>query len=149
MALKKKPRLSVWKFASCDGCQLSLLDCEDELLAITNEVELAFFVEASRAMGKGPYDLTLVDGSITTAHDAELIKKVRRDSKYLVAMAPAPAPAASRPCATSRTLTISLRQSTPIRNTSRPWNSPRRCRPISRWTISSTAVPSTNDSSCR
>lgn len=86
MALKKKPRLSVWKFASCDGCQLSLLDCEDELLAITGKVELAFFVEASRAMGKGPYDLTLVDGSITTAHDAELIKKVRRDSKYLVAL---------------------------------------------------------------
>jgi sulfhydrogenase subunit delta len=86
MALKKKPRLSVWKFASCDGCQLSLLDCEDELLAVTGELELAFFVEASRAMGKGPYDLTLVDGSITTAHDAELIKKVRRDSKFLVAI---------------------------------------------------------------
>ena len=86
MAPKKKPRLSVWKFASCDGCQFSLLDCEDELLAVTGELELAYFVEASRAMGKGPYDLTLVDGSITTAHDAELIQKVRRASKFLVAI---------------------------------------------------------------
>ena len=86
MAKTRKPKLSVWKFASCDGCQLSLLDCEDELLAIAGAVEIAYFVEASRATVKGPYDLTLVDGSITTAHDAEVIKHVRRASKYLVAL---------------------------------------------------------------
>ena len=86
MAPKRKPKLSVWKFASCDGCQLSLLDCEDELLTIAGAVEIAYFVEASRAMVKGPYDLTLVDGSITTAHDAEVIQHVRRASKYLVAI---------------------------------------------------------------
>ena len=49
-----KPRLAVWKFASCDGCQLSLLDCEDELLAVAGAVEIAYFPEASRAMAKGP-----------------------------------------------------------------------------------------------
>ena len=86
MAAKRKPKLSVWKFASCDGCQLSLLDCEDELLTIAGAVEIAYFVEASRAVVKGPYDLTLVDGSITTAHDAEVIQHVRRASKYLVAL---------------------------------------------------------------
>ena len=64
MAAKRQPKLSVWKFASCDGCQLSLLDCEDELLTIAGAVEIAYFVEASRAVVKGPYDLTLVDGSI-------------------------------------------------------------------------------------
>ena len=86
MAPKRKPKLSVWKFASCDGCQLSLLDCEDELLTIAGAVEIAYFVEASRAVVKGPYDLTLVDGSITTAHDAEVIQHVRRASKYLVTL---------------------------------------------------------------
>jgi sulfhydrogenase subunit delta len=86
MAPKGKPKLSVWKFASCDGCQLSLLDCEDELLEVAGAVEIAYFVEASRAMVKGPYDLTLVDGSITTPHDADLIKRVRRASKFLVAI---------------------------------------------------------------
>ena len=80
------PKLAVWKFASCDGCQLSLLDCEDELLAVTGELDLAYFPEASRAMAKGPYDLTLVEGSITTHHDAALTQKVRRASKYLVAI---------------------------------------------------------------
>jgi coenzyme F420-reducing hydrogenase gamma subunit len=86
MAVKRKPRLSVWKFASCDGCQLSLLDCEDELLAVAGAVEIAHFQVASRATAKGPYDLTLVDGSITTARDAEVIQQVRRASKYLVTL---------------------------------------------------------------
>jgi coenzyme F420-reducing hydrogenase gamma subunit len=79
-----KPKLAVWKFASCDGCQLSLLDCEDELLAVAAEVEIANFPEASRALVRGPYDLSLVEGSITTAHDAERIHRVRRASKFLV-----------------------------------------------------------------
>jgi sulfhydrogenase subunit delta len=82
--VSRKPKLAVWKFASCDGCQLSLLDCEDELLALAGEVEIAHFLEATRATVKGPYDLSLVEGSITTPHDAERIRKVRRASKHLV-----------------------------------------------------------------
>jgi coenzyme F420-reducing hydrogenase gamma subunit len=84
MAAPQKPKLAVWKFASCDGCQLSLLDCEDELLAVAGQVEIANFAEASRAVVKGPYDLSLVEGSITTPHDAERIHQVRRASKFLV-----------------------------------------------------------------
>lgn len=84
MAKHVKPKLAVWKFASCDGCQLSLLDCENELLEIAGEVEIANFPEASRAVVKGPYDLSLVEGSITTPHDAERIHQVRRVSKFLV-----------------------------------------------------------------
>ena len=81
---RHKPKLAVWKFASCDGCQLSLLDCEDELLALAGAVTIASFPEASRAVVKRPYDLSLVDGSITTPHDAERIHQVRRNSKLLV-----------------------------------------------------------------
>ena len=84
MAARRKPKLAVWKFASCDGCQLSLLDCEDELLAVAGAVEIAYFLEATRATVKGPYDLSLVEGSITTAHDAERIREVRRQSRALV-----------------------------------------------------------------
>jgi coenzyme F420-reducing hydrogenase gamma subunit len=81
-----KPRLAVFKFASCDGCQLTLLDCEDELLEIASRIEIANFLEASRAVVKGPYDLTLVEGSITTAHDAERIQQVRKQSRLLVSI---------------------------------------------------------------
>ena len=83
-ARRPRPKLAVWKFASCDGCQLSLLDCEDELLALAEQVQIANFAEASSARMKGPYDLSLVEGSITTAHDAGRIQEVRRASRYLV-----------------------------------------------------------------
>lgn len=78
------PRLAVWKFASCDGCQLSLLDCEDELLAVAQALDIAYFPEATRAPIRGNYDLSLVEGSITTPHDAERIQDVRRRSRALV-----------------------------------------------------------------
>jgi coenzyme F420-reducing hydrogenase gamma subunit len=84
MAKRPKPKLAVLKFASCDGCQLSLLDCEDELLAVAGEVEIANFLEASRAVVKGPYDIALVEGSITTPHDAERIHEVRRAARQLI-----------------------------------------------------------------
>jgi coenzyme F420-reducing hydrogenase gamma subunit len=86
MAGKRKPKLAVWKFASCDGCQLSLLDCEDELLAVVGAVDIAKFPEASRSEVKGPYDVSLVEGSITTPHDAERIHQVRRSSKVLISI---------------------------------------------------------------
>lgn len=82
--MTEKPKLAVWKFASCDGCQLSLLDCEDDLLAIAEHIAIANFPEASRAVVDGPYDLSLVEGSITTPHDSERIQEVRRQSKFLV-----------------------------------------------------------------
>ena len=84
MAHPVKPKLAVWKFASCDGCQLSILDCENELMAVAGAVEIANFAEATKAVVKGPYDISLVEGSITTEHDAERIHKIRRVSKYLI-----------------------------------------------------------------
>lgn len=78
------PSLAVWKFASCDGCQLSILDCEDELLAIAGRVNIANFLEATRTVQPGPYDVSLVEGSITTPEDAERIHRVRELSTYLV-----------------------------------------------------------------
>lgn len=80
----RKPTLAVWKFSSCDGCQLSLLDCEDELLAIADGVEIAYFPEASSAQRPGPYDVSLVEGSVTTAHDVARIHAVREQSGLLV-----------------------------------------------------------------
>ena len=82
--MARKPTLAVWKFASCDGCQLSLLDCEDELLAVAGAVDIAYFPEATRAVVKGPYDVSLVEGSVTTPHDAERLHDVRRQSKTLI-----------------------------------------------------------------
>ncbi len=84
MAERSKPKVAVWKFASCDGCQLSLLDCEDELLAVAEEIQIANFPEASREVIEGPYDVSLVEGSVTTPHDRERIQMVRKSSKVLI-----------------------------------------------------------------
>jgi coenzyme F420-reducing hydrogenase gamma subunit len=78
------PKLAVWKFASCDGCQLSLLDCEDELLAVAGRVHIAHFPEATRAVAAGPYQLSLVEGSVTTEHDRQRIHEIRAQSEFLV-----------------------------------------------------------------
>jgi len=80
----RPPTLAVWKFTSCDGCQLTLLDCEDELLALAGAVRIARFTEASSAVTAGPYDVSLVEGSITTPEEAERIREVRAQSRILV-----------------------------------------------------------------
>ncbi len=84
--MTNRPSLAVWKFASCDGCQLTLLDCEDELLTLAEQVQIATFAEASSAMVGGPYDVSLVEGSITTAHDEQRIREIRSQSTILVAI---------------------------------------------------------------
>jgi coenzyme F420-reducing hydrogenase gamma subunit len=81
---KRKPRLAVWKFASCDGCQLTVLDCEDELLAIADAIDIAYFPEATRGEISGTHDVSLVEGSITTEHDAARILDVRKRSRKLI-----------------------------------------------------------------
>ncbi|MCX4585686.1 oxidoreductase [Streptomyces sp. NBC_01481] len=83
-AMLAAPTLAVWKLASCDGCQLTLLDCEDELLTLAGQVEIAHFLEASSAVRPGPYDLSLVEGSVTTAADAERVRAIRAESRRLV-----------------------------------------------------------------
>jgi coenzyme F420-reducing hydrogenase gamma subunit len=81
---KPKPKIAVLKFASCDGCQLSLLDAEDELLGVVGAIDIAYFPEATSVMRKGPYDIAFVEGSITTHQDAQRIQDIRRRCKTLV-----------------------------------------------------------------
>jgi sulfhydrogenase subunit delta len=80
----KKPKVAVYKFASCDGCQLSLLDAEDELLLLAGAIDIANFPEASRRIVRGPYDIGLVEGSITTPHDVERIREIRKECRVLI-----------------------------------------------------------------
>jgi sulfhydrogenase subunit delta len=81
-----KPKVAVYKFSSCDGCQLSLLNLEDELLDLAAGVDISYFLEATRTVKPGPYDVGIVEGSITTPHEAERIKEVRAECKFLIAL---------------------------------------------------------------
>jgi sulfhydrogenase subunit delta len=81
-----RPTLAVWKFASCDGCQLTLLDCEDELLDIAAALDIRMFLEAGPNDELDHYDISFVEGSITTAHDADRIRDIRSRSGLLVTL---------------------------------------------------------------
>lgn len=79
-----RPTVAVWKFASCDGCQLTILDCEDELLELAELLDIRYFLEAGPSELLDHFDISLVEGSITTAHDAERIRDIRARSGLLV-----------------------------------------------------------------
>ncbi len=81
-----KPRIGVFKFASCDGCQLTVLDCEDELLDLADRVDIAYFLEAIRRPLEGEFDLALVEGSVYTPEQEECIRDIRRRSRTLVTL---------------------------------------------------------------
>jgi coenzyme F420-reducing hydrogenase gamma subunit len=81
---KPRPKLAVWKFTSCDGCQLSILNLEEELLQLPDVVEISHFLEATRARVDGPYDLSIVEGSVSTPEEVEKIREVRRISRKLI-----------------------------------------------------------------
>lgn len=86
LAASDRPKLAVFKFSSCDGCQLSLLNLEDELLDLFRAVEVAFFLEARSRVLPPPYDVGLVEGSVSTPEEEERIRQVRRDCRFLVAI---------------------------------------------------------------
>jgi len=85
-SINGKPKIAVYKFSSCDGCQLSLLNLEDHLIDLVGAVEIAFFLEARRRVLPPPYDIGLVEGSISTPEEERRIQQVRRDCNYLVAI---------------------------------------------------------------
>src|SRR6187397_1791405 len=79
-----KPRVGVVKLASCDGCQLTLLDLQDQLLPLTERFELIEFPEATSLRSEGPYDVLLVEGSVSTPEQLEEIVQLRARTRLLV-----------------------------------------------------------------
>ena len=81
-----RPRVGVVKFASCDGCQLQLLDLEDELLAVCEQFDIIEFAEATSARSEGPFDILFVEGSVSAPEHLPRIKALRAQTKFLVAI---------------------------------------------------------------
>jgi coenzyme F420-reducing hydrogenase gamma subunit len=83
-ALPSRARMAVVKLASCDGCQLTLLDLEDQFLELTERFDIVEFPEARSARSEGPYDILLVEGSVSTPEQAARVVELRRRSRYLI-----------------------------------------------------------------
>jgi coenzyme F420-reducing hydrogenase gamma subunit len=82
--VRPRPRIGIVKFASCDGCQLTLLDLEDELLAIAERIDIVEFAEATSHRSDGPFDILFVEGSISTPEQAADIVRLRAATTTLV-----------------------------------------------------------------
>ncbi len=85
LRVSPRPRLAVHKFSSCDGCQLSILDCEEELLDLAGAVEIVYFAEASSDLGSGPFDVAFVEGSVSIPEEVRRTQEIRAATGYLVA----------------------------------------------------------------
>ena len=83
---QRRPRVGVVKFASCDGCQLTLLDMEDQLLRLVDRFEIVEFAEATSRRSRGPFDVLLVEGSVSTPEQADEIVRLRGQTALLVAI---------------------------------------------------------------
>ncbi|RMG31690.1 MAG: sulfhydrogenase subunit delta [Gammaproteobacteria bacterium] len=79
-----KPKVAVHKFASCDGCQLALLNAGPDLLALAERVDFVHFAEAGIVAPEAEADIALVEGSVSTPEEAARIRTVRERSRYLV-----------------------------------------------------------------
>lgn len=79
-----KPRISVHKFSSCDGCQLAFLDLGEDLLTLTQMVDIRHFAEAGILGEDDPVDIAFIEGSISTPEDEHRIRRIRESSKLLV-----------------------------------------------------------------
>ena len=80
-----KPRVGVFGFTGCGGCQLEILNLEDRLLDLVSAVEIVNFTEAITEHSEN-YEIALVEGSITTGHGVKRIKKIRDIAKVVVAV---------------------------------------------------------------
>lgn len=81
-----RPRVAIYKLSSCSGCQQALLNAEPQLARIINAVDFVYFIEAQQNNDPGPYDLALVEGSVSRSEEIEVIKELRNQAKVLIAM---------------------------------------------------------------
>lgn len=80
-----KPRVAFFDFASCEGCQLQVINLEEDLLRVVEAVEVVSFREAMKGHSDD-YDIAFVEGSITRHSDEERLEGIRRNAKVLVAL---------------------------------------------------------------
>jgi len=81
-----KPKIAVYKLSSCAGCQLEILNLENELLDIVGVVDIKYFVMAKRDTDPGPFDIGFVEGAVTCGEEIEKLKKARQQCDKLIAL---------------------------------------------------------------
>ena len=83
--MSEKPKVAIHKFASCSGCQLAFVNMGEDLIELTQLVELVHMAEVGSIVPEDtPVDIAFIEGSITTPHDVERLHKIRANSRFLI-----------------------------------------------------------------
>jgi coenzyme F420-reducing hydrogenase gamma subunit len=80
-----KPKVAFFDFASCEGCQLQIVNLEEKILDLVDIVQVVSFREAMKERSD-EYDIAFVEGSIMRPLDEARLKDIRRNAKVLVAL---------------------------------------------------------------
>ncbi len=81
----ERPRVALFELASCAGCQLQILNCEDELVDLLQLVEFVYFKEAMTETSDH-YELALIEGSVTRESDEEKLRHIREKAALVVTL---------------------------------------------------------------
>jgi sulfhydrogenase subunit delta len=81
----RRPRVAVFDFTGCEGCELQLANKEDTLTDFLRAVEVVNFREISSHTG-GPYEVALVEGCVTRADEVERLKQIRKQAHLVAAL---------------------------------------------------------------
>jgi sulfhydrogenase subunit delta len=81
-----KPKIGLFSLTCCEGCEIAILDLEDELLDFTDKFEILNFRLAQEKQVDGPYDIAFIEGSISTKEDLEHAQHIREKSKTVIAL---------------------------------------------------------------
>lgn len=84
--MNEKPRIAVFKFTGCAGCQLEFLHLEDIFLDLLELFDINYWVMIKRDNDEREWDISLVEGGISTPEEIEEIKQIRNKTKFLVAL---------------------------------------------------------------
>jgi len=80
-----KPKIAFFDFSCCEGCQLQVLNLEEEILDLLGQVEIVQFREAMTEKGED-YQIAFIEGSIQREAGIERVKKIREKADVLVAL---------------------------------------------------------------
>ena len=81
----KKPRVAIFDFAGCEGCQLQIVNMEEEILDLISVVDVVEWREGMSEQSD-EYDVAIIEGSITRPQDEEKLRQIRERAKILVAL---------------------------------------------------------------
>ncbi len=80
-----KPKIAIFDFACCEGCQLQIVNLEEEILSLLGGADVVEWREAMSEKSD-EYDIAIIEGSITRMEDEERLKRIRGCAKVLIAL---------------------------------------------------------------